>query len=67
MLKADKIQRTGKIICPTCKKDDFSIFRKDNLSKKIERNHCKCKSCFQLFIYDTKALNPVALTKQPIE
>ncbi len=45
---------------PTCEKRNFTIFRRDKVSKEIYLNHCRCENCGQLFIYNVdKKNNPV--------
>ena len=51
---------TSEIICPTCEKSNFTIFRRDKVPPKIYLNHCKCENCGQLFIYNVdKKNNPI--------
>lgn len=52
MLKAKIDPETKDILCPTCSKSNFVIFRRDRLETTKERylNHCKC-GCGQIFIY----------------
>lgn len=61
MLKAKINPETSEIVCPTCNESNFTIFRRDKVSKEIYLNHCKCENCGQLFIYNVdKKNNPIA-------
>jgi transcription elongation factor Elf1 len=60
MLKAIINSQTLEILCPTCNKNNFTIFRRDKTSEELYLNHCKCENCGQLFIYSVdKKNNPV--------
>ena len=48
---------TSEVLCPTCKKGNFKIFRRDKVSEEIYLNHCKCEECAQLFIYKVDKKN----------
>jgi len=53
MVEGEINPKTGEIFCPLCYSENFTIFRKDELTIKIYLNHCKCESCGQLFVYKT--------------
>lgn len=60
MFKAIINPETSEVLCPTCDKSNFTIFRRDKVSNEIYLNHCKCKNCGQLFTYKVdKKNNPV--------
>ncbi len=53
--------KTKQIICPTCDKSNFVIFRKDKIEEEIYLNHCKCKNCGQLFVYKADLANRIVI------
>ncbi len=64
MLEANINPETSEILCPTCKKNDFKVFRRRKDSEEIYLNQCKCESCGQLFIYKVDKKNNVILDKK---
>lgn len=63
MLKAIINLETLEVICPTCNKSNFTIFRRDKVSDEIYFNHSKCEDCGQLFIYNVDRKNNPILEK----
>jgi len=60
MFKAIINAEISEVLCPTCDKSNFAIFRRDKVSNEIYLNHCKCENCGQLFIYSVdKKNNPI--------
>lgn len=43
--------KNAAILCPTCNKSNFPIFRRDKTEQGIYLDHCKCDECGQLFVY----------------
>ena len=63
MVEANVNPETSEILCPTCGKGDFEIFRRDRVSGEARLDHCKCGSCGQLFVYRVIEANSVILEK----
>lgn len=64
MAKKAKIDpETSEVLCPTCVKNNFTIFRRDRVSGEIYLNHCKCENCGQLFVYNVDKKDNVILRK----
>jgi hypothetical protein len=64
MLDADINPKTLEALCPTCKENNFKIFRRYQVFKKIYYNHCKCEICGQLFIYKVSKVDNIILEKE---
>jgi Zn finger protein HypA/HybF involved in hydrogenase expression len=45
MLEANINPETSEILCPTCNKSDFKVFRRRRVSEEIYLNQCKCEGC----------------------